>query len=165
MWVSESIPGEIQGKALSTQNGPNAGEYMFFTHNQNLMTADPFGSFSSVLAETGALVFTEISGESQFDPEADTLARLESLRLPYGPLGVAYGPEYGRYPGGEGNSNDLFIWSTSVEDGKGPNGYTRAFQLPRLFTPDYARKFSFKSYDLVYFLTRKRKPSHRCCIS
>jgi hypothetical protein len=142
LWVSDSIPGEIQGKPLITKNGPSPGEYIIFTHNQNVTIGDPVGSFSMVMGVSGSLIFTEVAGDSPYDPAQTNLVRVETLRLPYSPLGVASDPQKGKFPGGDGNTRDLFIWSTSTNDGLGPNGYTRAFQMPRLFTPDFVCKSS-----------------------
>jgi hypothetical protein len=134
MWTSGSVPGQIEGTPLITKSARSPGEYIFFTHNQNVTTIAPVGSFSLVSGENGELLFTEVAGDSPNDPSTDSLI----LSLPYGPLGVAYEPDFGRYPGGEANDNDLFVWSTSDGEGKGPNGYSRAFQLPVLFIPDFA---------------------------
>jgi hypothetical protein len=158
VWISDSIPGEIQGKPLITQNGPSPGEYIFFTHNQNVTIGDPIGSFSMVMGSSGSLVFTEMAGDSPYDPDQANLVRVETLRLPYSPLGVAHDPENGRYPGGEGNTRDLLIWSTSANEGRGDNGYTRAFQLPRLFTPEFVCKSSvLESFESLF---ARRKTSN-----
>ena len=78
------------------------GEYIFFTHNLNTDGDEPVGSFSMVLASTGAWIFSEIAGDSSRDPDTADL-RLDTLRLPYSALGVAHDPIRGKYPGGEGN--------------------------------------------------------------
>jgi hypothetical protein len=96
------------------------------------------GTFSMVNGIDGTMMFTELAGESRVDPDTESLSRVSTLRLPYGPLGVAHEPEWGRYPGGKGNIHDMFIWSTSDLGGRGNNGYTRAFQLPKLFEPEFA---------------------------
>ncbi|KAL3919798.1 MAG: hypothetical protein SGILL_003571 [Bacillariaceae sp.] len=83
-------------------------------------------------------MFSELAGESRLDPEPDQLSRVSTVRLPYTALGASHSPEYGRYPGGDGNDHDLMIWSTSDSQGRGDNGYTRAFQLPKLFEPVFA---------------------------
>ena len=139
-WVSEAIPGAMSGKVVTTQGIVNPGTYIFFTHNQNVTSEVPIGTFSMVLGETGDLLFSEISGTSALDPNIADVTLLETWDLPYGPVGVEHNPVLGRYPGGEGNTNDLFVWSTSAGDGTRPTGYTRAFQLPRLFQPEFARK-------------------------
>jgi hypothetical protein len=136
MWTTDSIPGQIEGTPLITQNNRAPGEYIFFTHNHNTTTIAPVGSFSLVAAEDGERLFSEVAGGSPNDPSPDML----TLRLPYGPLGVAHFPAVGRYPGGEANDNDLFVWSTNAGEGKAPDGYTRAFQLPILFIPEFARE-------------------------
>lgn len=137
LWTSESIDGKVQGSPIVTQTHP--GEYIFFTHNQmNATTGEEYGAFSMISAADGSLLFTEIAGESQWDPELNELSRVETLRLPYSPIGVSHSPTYGRYPGGLTNTNDLFLWSTSADSGSSNNGYTRAFQLPRLFEAAFA---------------------------
>ena len=140
MWISDSIPGEIQGKPLISQSERTPGEYIFFTHNHNVTIGDPVGSFSMVEGATGELLFSEVAGESPNDPDPSNLVRVSTLRLPYSELGVSPSPNYGRYPGGENNDRDLFVWSTSDNLGRAPNGYTRAFQLPRLFDPVFIGK-------------------------
>ena len=149
MW-SAIIPGEIQGKpmvASGDQFGTvdrEGGSYIVFTHNQNVTISTrgaPVGSFSMLLVETGELVFTEIAGDSRNDPNPTTDSmRLDSLRYPYGPLAHAPNPQGGQYPGGEGNAQDLFVWSTSIGNGIGDNGYTRLFQFPRFFQAENAGK-------------------------
>jgi hypothetical protein len=153
------IPGEIQGKPLVTERGP--GEYILFTHNQlNMTTGELYGSVSMILADSGVLTWTENAGENPLDPNPDDLQLINDLRLPYGPIGVTHFPEEGRIPGGEGNDNDIFVWATSDEEGLGPSGYTRAFQIPRLFEPDFAGKFSIDS-DVAcstYFVAHSKMP-------
>jgi len=137
MWISESIPGAVEGKPVATRL--DSGEFIFFTHNQiDLTTGEIVGSFSMLNGADGTLMFTEVAGESRFDPDESSLGRVDTLRLPYSALGVSHSPAYGRYPGGESNEHDLFVWSTSTLGGRGDNGYTRAFQLPKLFNPESA---------------------------
>jgi len=141
LWTA-MVPGEIQGNPIVTSGERFNGEYIMFTHNQNVTSAEPVGGFSMVVAETGDLIFTEIAGDSVNDPDPANLVRVDTLRLPYGPLGTAPSPDFGRYPDGEGNAQDLFVWATNINMGWGPNGYTRAFQLPRLFTPAFVEILS-----------------------
>ncbi|KAG7361838.1 PQQ-like domain containing protein [Nitzschia inconspicua] len=137
LWKSESVPGTIQGSPIITQVNP--GLYVFFNHNQrNLTSGELVGSFSMINGVDGTMMFTEIAGESRVDPGPDTWSRISSLRLPYTALGVAHQPEWGRYPGGKDNIRDVFIWSTSDMEGRGEHGYTRGFQLPKLFDPRFA---------------------------
>jgi hypothetical protein len=150
LWISD-IPGEIQGKPLITESEVSPGEYIFFTHNQDVETMEPYGSFSMIRGDTGALIYTEDAGDSLNDPDLTTLVRVTTLRLPYAPLGVAHEPAFGRYPAGEGNGNDLFIWSTSDGEGASPDGYTRAFQLPRLFQPEFVGKFSVLLRTIIFY--------------
>jgi hypothetical protein len=115
------------------------GAYIFFTHNQaNVTTGEIVGSFSMMNGTNGSMMFTEVAGDSIHDPDPSTLTLVNTYRMPYSALGVSHEPEYGRYPGGESNTHDLFVWSTSELEGRGENGYTRAFQLPNLFEPDVA---------------------------
>lgn len=138
LWISESVPGEIQGTPVTSF----FGKYIFFTHNQNVgsITESVFGSFSILQADQeGSLMFTEDAGNSPSDPDPST-TRIGDLKQPYGPVGVSHSPVAGRYLGGENNLNDIIVWSTSTDDGRGGNGYTRAFQIPRLFQPEFAGK-------------------------
>ena len=66
------------------------------------------------------------------------MTRLSTLSVPYSPIGVVHQPTVQRYPGGAGNQNDLFVWASASEGGRGPNGYTRAFQLPTIFDAAFA---------------------------
>ena len=136
-WISDSIPGKIAGTPIITEMDP--GLYVFFTHNvKNVTTDETVGSFSMLNGLDGAMMFSEMAGEGRLDPPPEALTRVTTLRLPYTALGVAPTPEYGRFPGGDNNLHDLFVWGTSDLQGKGPNGYTRAFQLPKLFEPVFA---------------------------
>jgi hypothetical protein len=143
LWESDSIPGEVQGTPIIAKSVDHPGEYVYFTHNQkdNIGTVDEavFGSFSIVQAEEGGgkLIFTEDAGDSDDDPNPSMLV---SFRQAYAPLGVAHNPVGGRYPGGETKLHDLLVWGTNILDGEDDAGYTRAFQLPRLFNPIFARK-------------------------
>jgi hypothetical protein len=149
MWISDLVPGKVQGTPIISQVDP--GMYVFFTHNRMNKTSNELvGSFSMIDGSDGSLMFTEMAGESRMDPDLDQLSRVDTLRLPYSPLGIAHKPEWGRYPGGEGNVHDLFVWSTSVLNGRGDDGYTRAFQLPKLFEPDFSPALS------TYFLQENR---------
>lgn len=96
------------------------------------------GRFSMIDGVDGKLMFTEVAGESRMDPDLDQLSFVDTLQAPYAALGVAHEPEFGRYQEGQGNAHDIFIWSTSILDGRGDDGYTRAFQLPKLFEPEFA---------------------------
>jgi hypothetical protein len=70
--------------------------------------------------------------------------------MPYAPIGVAHFPTEGKFPGGQGNDNDVFIWSASTEKGMGPSGYTRVLQIPRVFAAAFARKYMVKvKYDCI----------------
>ncbi|KAL3936326.1 MAG: hypothetical protein SGARI_002605, partial [Bacillariaceae sp.] len=136
-WISDPIPGRIAGNPIITQMDP--GLYVLFTHNvKNVTTDELVGSFSMLNGLDGAMMFSEEAGEGRLDPPPEALTRTSTLRLPYTALGVSHSPEYGRYPGGDNNRHDLFIWSTSDNQGRANNGYTRAFQLPKLFEPVFA---------------------------
>jgi hypothetical protein len=148
-WISNSIPGKVQGVPIVTKVDP--GLYVFFTHNErNATTGEVVGIFSMINGMNGDLMFSEIAGESKVDPEPEQLSLLSHLRLPYTALGVSYAPDFGRYNGGDDNIRDLFVWSTSDLEGRGENGYTRAFQLPQLFEPEFASDL------FTYFLREVR---------
>ena len=143
LWESEPIPGVIQGTPVIGQSTDEAGnKYIYFTHNHNTESIDAslavYGSFS-FMDESGNMIFTEDAGAATSDPAVP--GRLDDYAQPYSPVGIAYMPMFGRYPGGADNANDLLLWSTSISDGQGPNGYTRAFQIPTPFAPDFAGTF------------------------
>jgi hypothetical protein len=140
LWESESIPGRIQGTPIVSKNGDitnNPGRYVFFTHNE-VIDGQWVGSFSILRADlNGGLAFTEMAGESTSDPVAGQFEFVSTLRLPYGPIGVAHFPDSGRYPLGQNRTSDLLVWSTSAGEGRSENGYTRAFQFSEGFQPAF----------------------------
>jgi hypothetical protein len=149
MWESDPVPGKIQGTPIISQG--DQGLYIFFTHNRiNKTSNEIVGSFSIIDGSDGSLMFSEIAGDSRMDPDLNQLRRVDTLRLPYAALGVAHKPEWGKYPGGEGNVHDVLLWSTSVSEGREDAGYTRAFQLPKLFEPEFTPALS------TYFLQENR---------
>ena len=143
----------IQGTPTIGKSTDNAGNtYIYFTHNHNMNAIDSsgaYGSFSVMQESTGDVIFTENAGNSTSDPEP---GRLDTLQVTYGPVGIAQLPLFGRYPGGLDNSNDLLLWSTSIENGEGPNGYTRAFQIPSPFSPDFAGTLRYITVCLALWL-------------
>jgi len=130
LWVSDPIEGEVQGTPIINSGLDRKGEFIYFTHNSVTPDGAAVGIFSAMDSSSGSLLFSEVAGSSPNDPQDLEGFRIETLQFTYGPLGVSHIPIDGRYPGGARNSNDIFVWSTSDADGRGPNGYTRAFQVP-----------------------------------
>jgi len=126
----------------------NPGDYIFFTHNI-VEGNEEFGSFSMLTSDNGLILWSEIAGDNENDPNPADL-RVDTLRLTYGPLACSHEPLEGRFPGGQSNDNDVCVWSTSDNGGRGPNGYTRAFQLPRLF------ESAFSGMLKTFFLKQNR---------
>lgn len=96
------------------------------THNTNTTstTSDPDGIFSVLQAgENVTLLFSEINSKAFAN---DTYGPYS-----YGPPTVGHGP--GNFPGGQLNTNDVVVWTTSRKGGKSNKGYTFAFQLPVVF--------------------------------
>ena len=157
LWESDFIPGRIQGTPIISKNGDatgNPGRYVFFTHNQ-VVDGSWVGTFSILQADlNGGLVFSEMAGESSTDPQPENFEFVNTLRLPYGPLGVAHTPDQGRYPAGQNRTSDLLVWSTSDGDGRDDNGYTRAFQFPKDFQPAFIGKCS-SSLTILYLCSFK----------
>ena len=107
----------------------NAGLYILATHNTNTtsLTEPPTGYFSIFDFNTnGTVIWTEASNATN----ATDIA-------PYTALGVAHSPKFGKFTGGETNTNDIVVWTTSTQEGLGRDGYTRAFQLPFVFDPQF----------------------------
>lgn len=117
-FVSEPIPGEVQGTPVITQQMLQKGKYVYVTHNVVGSPVDPEeGMFSVITVPDGNITFTHRTGG-----ENSTGA------IPYGPLGVAHDPFFGKYAGGVGNTADLVVWGSSAEGGTGRQGNTNAFQ-------------------------------------
>jgi len=117
MFVSDPIEGQIQGTPVVTE-GKFAGEYIFVTHNTNVDSTvqTPVGHFSVLeVGKDGISIFTE----SVLDVEPTNV-------VPYGPLGAAFNPTSGKYDGGRFNLNDIVVWTSAADNGRGGVGFTRA---------------------------------------
>ena len=96
---------------------------MFVTHNTNT-TSLATGHFSVLnLKANGKVIFSE------------SLPAVNASRLyPYGPLGVSYQPNLTRFDSLFSNTNDIVVWTSSTDMGRGESGYVRGFQLPANLT-------------------------------
>jgi len=119
-WISEAVDGRIIGTPVATE----LGEYVYATHNINLSGTDPEGIFSIFSVKgNGTVIFSE-----------KATARNTTDIAPYSALAYSHMPTGGNYAGGSGNTNDIVAWISTRSDGVGDAGYTRAFQLPQVFS-------------------------------
>lgn len=67
---------------------------------------------------------------------------------PFSPIGVAHKPAEGYYDGGEGNTNDLFVWAfdTKGTATSAGDGQMFAYQMPT--SPDLDGTFSMEYFLL-----------------
>ena len=114
-WISDPISGRISGTPAVGSNGL----HIFLTRNTD---DGAVGHFTLLQAEDGSLLFTESSADVYGNPTT-----------PYAPLALVHNPVRGHFKEGEDNTNDLAVWGSSGEDGRGVKGFTRAFQLPSGF--------------------------------
>jgi hypothetical protein len=95
--------------------------------NTNVETTDGQleGFFSVMLTvENGSIHYTEGAGSVT-----------ATDKFPYAPLAVAHKPQLGKFPYGLVDNNDIVVWGTSHQEGRGQWGYTRAFQIPENYDP------------------------------
>jgi hypothetical protein len=124
MWISPSFPGTVVGTPVISRSVDTKGLYVFAVRNVNSE-----GHFSVFLTqEDGAMHYTEAAGATVCDD-----------KLPYAPMTVVPKPWVGEYLGGLSNNNDVMIWTTSDQGGRGAYGYTRAFQVPQSYEPGVGR--------------------------
>ena len=109
MWKS----GQLEGVASGTPVASGAGDLVYLTHNSNFQST---GHFTCLMASMG--------GQTIFSQQNTT--------NPFSPPGIYHNPVEGYYDGGEGNTNDIVMWSfqPKPEDTTVGVGATFAFQLP-----------------------------------
>eukprot|EP00934_Nitzschia_sp_Nitz4_P000478 Nitzschia sp. Nitz4//scaffold8_size234185//216945//219072//NITZ4_001303-RA/size234185-processed-gene-0.409-mRNA-1//-1//CDS//3329559944//478//frame0 len=127
LWSSTAMSGVNSGTPVLCQT--TSGQvYIFLTYNsyslEGGVDTPTMGRVALIEAESGDVVWLE----------------KDSSSFLYGPPGVVPSPSYGKYLGGEGNTNDLIAWA-SQEQGDDP-GNTYAFQLPMGFTAAAAESLS-----------------------
>lgn len=126
IWSSEVLPGESMGSPIIIYEQQSRKPYIALTHNTEIFLADnstaTLGSFTLLDSETGNVLWTETEPMNGEEPPKG-----------YGPLGVASNSIYGKYIGGEDNSNDLAGWATYDKHGRRNIGTTYTFQLPQDF--------------------------------
>jgi Leucine-rich repeat (LRR) protein len=108
LWVSEQVSGACIGDAKVSSDGT----YIFINSNNGLS-----GQFN---------IFEYDQSGVRFQATAPGTPR------PFGPLGMYRKPSSGSYTGGEGNTNDILVWSNSRASGETTVccGGTWAFQFP-----------------------------------
>ena len=111
LWVSEVLEGVASGSPVAS----NDGQYIFLTHNSGGGTE---GHFTVLNATLGDVFFTQRNQEA-----------------PFAPVGIHHQPAEGYYDGGEGNTNDILVWSVQPRpsDTVVGDGMTFAFQFPLEF--------------------------------
>ena len=109
LWKSSQLEGVGSGTPVSSASG----EQVFLTHNSNFGST---GHFTVLLASMGG----------------QTLFSQQNTTNPFSPVGVYHNPAEGYYDGGEGNTNDIVLWSFQPKPGDSSVGVgaTFAFQLP-----------------------------------
>eukprot|EP00980_Cylindrotheca_fusiformis_P030998 scaffold25699_cov137-Cylindrotheca_fusiformis.AAC.2 len=127
LWKSAQLPGIPMGSPLPYVNrndeasNPN---YIVLTHNKNISTVNDtqqVGHMTLLSAENGDVKYTIPESELELTPKG------------FGPPSVATNPSRGMYAEGMQNSNDIVVWASNDEDGRGTAGHTFAFQLPTAF--------------------------------
>lgn len=125
LWSSSSLAGYNVGSPVIYQTR-NEETYVALTHNSELLRPDnstiTTGRITMLRADEGRLLWTESEWSRDEIPTG------------YGPPGIASNPIAGKYVGGELNSNDIIVWTSSDKNGRGNLGYSYALQLPRGFT-------------------------------
>jgi hypothetical protein len=92
-WISTPLEGAAAGSPLASFDG----RYVFLTHNSNAMSVGHFSVLDSLDATDSKPVFPLYS---EFN-----------VTNPFSPPGIFHNPEEGYYDGGQGNTNDVVVWS------------------------------------------------------
>ncbi len=124
LWSSDSLPGENAGSPVVVQT-TSQKSYIALTHNSDIEIPDEdfmkAGHFTLIQADNGYVVWTESEWSRNQLPKG------------YAPPGVA--PKSIIDDGGkEGqNQNDLVVWASNDQQGRGKQGHIFGFQLPSNF--------------------------------
>ncbi|CAB9525684.1 expressed unknown protein [Seminavis robusta] len=108
-WISAPLEGAAAGSPLASFDG----RYVFLTHNSNVMQVGHFSVLDSFGAtnETAVLpLYSEFNTTSAFSPP-----------------GIYHRPEEGYYDGGQGNTNDIVLWSHAPNPAEDRVGFGAAF--------------------------------------
>jgi hypothetical protein len=125
LFTSPSFPGEVVGTPVVTRSPDTRGRYIFVNTNVETTDGQLEGFFSVMLTvEDGSIHYTEGAGSVS-----------TTDRFPYAPFAVAHKPMLGKFPYGLMDNNDIVVWGTSDQEGRGKWGYTRAFQIPENYDP------------------------------
>ena len=89
LWVSDALSGVASGTPVISDNG----ESVFLTHNSEVFSV---GHFSILEADAGTLSYNMSDPFNAFAPP-----------------GIYHNPAQGWYDGGEGNFNDMIMWTVS----------------------------------------------------
>ena len=125
LWTSAGLPGTPNGSPVIYMNQKNSKPYVVVTHNSILQKPDnssvTTGHITVLKTDEGHVLWTESEWIRDEVPKG------------YGPPTVSENPLFGKYLGGLTNRNDLVAWTSSEDNGRGPLGYTYAFQFPLSF--------------------------------
>jgi hypothetical protein len=123
LWTSAGFPGVANGSPLVYANKGDSRSYVILTHNNHFKSqinnsTTTAGHVTLLQTVTGHAVWTDSEWSSGTDPKG------------YSPPGIVRNPASGMFSGGESNPNDVVLWSSSAQDGRGTEGFTFVFQLP-----------------------------------
>jgi hypothetical protein len=127
IWSSSGLPGISTGSPVVyvNQYDDDSTNYVLITHNSQLIKPD-----NSTLITGHVTLLQTVKGHVVW---TDSEWSREEVPKGYGPPAVAANPLSGKYTGGLDNSNDLVVWTSSDEEGRGPVGYMFALQLSKNF--------------------------------
>ena len=124
-WESVGLQGVGNGSPVVIANQKDSKNYVVLTHNiqdeNSDETSQVYGQVTVLQTSNGHVIWTE-----------SELSRDEIPRG-YGPPGSSRNPATGKYIGGMENNNDVVVWASSDDAGKGRLGSTFVFQLPTNF--------------------------------
>jgi hypothetical protein len=108
-WISTPLEGAAAGSPVVSFNG----RYVFLTHNSNILSVGHFSVLDTLDASTNTSVLPIYS---EFN-----------ITYPFSPPGIYHNPAEGYYDGGQGNTNDLVIWSFAPKPLESQVGIGAAF--------------------------------------
>jgi hypothetical protein len=140
IWSSAGLPGHGNGSPAIYVNQKDSKNYVVLTHNSQLVKPDnttlTTGHITVLQTVKGHVVWTESEWSRDEIPRG------------YGPPGVANNPLMGKFIGGIFNGNDLAVWTSSEDEGRGKLGYTYALQFPGNFQETEDQVSALKSQIL-----------------